>query len=359
MTPQLLPITKVSQTRNFFHRDIEKLFSTIEGAADPVLNKLIQGQPIDPIERRVMAVYLEMYKVRNREQRERLKGEFFGDRDKVAAFMDAGMEHMRGTRMHVAYTKHKMNLVEYFETESEQVFSDAWVPSNFIRWLFFCMTWRVVESDVVDFVVGEPPLAFAGTGTKGTGIGLEHLSAEVFFPLSSRHVLHLSWFGDPSMARKEVFPPTVARQANKIFINKSARFVFFNKDCPKMSKLIKKKRFHNNEVKLNWAESGVNPYWSKQLSQLTDEERNKFSVNICMHPEALNFSHAWREAGSLFVVDNGGKVTRWCERCGVMELKYEDNVEPEIRNSEVALATGKWGTHQNWWVEWSKRNHQI
>ena len=299
-----------------------------------------------------MAVYLEMYKVRNREQRKKLKGEFFGSREKIERFMDAEMEHTRGTDFHTRYVNQKMNLVDRFESDSAQVLRSTWVPSNFIRWLFFRMTWRVAESDTVEFVIGEPPLALAGTG-------IEHPDAEFFFPLSSNHVLHMSWAGNPAIIERVSIPRAAAQQANKVFISNSDRFVFFHEHCSKMARLIKKKSFHDNDIELNWAVTGVNPYRPKQPWQLTDEERDRLSDIICMHPSAPNFMHAWRKAKEYLVASDGGEITEWCKYCGVLKLKYDIDMEPDIRNSEVDLATGRWGTHQNWWVEWSKRNHQI
>ena len=346
VVPKRLPITQVSQTPKFFDDDIEKLLSTIESVGIPILDKLAQGQRISSIEKRIMAVYLEMYHVRNREQRERWKGEFLGDRDKIERFMDDGMKHMRGTNLHAKYTNQKTDLIERYESDPDQVFRDAWVPSNLIRCLFFHMTWRVAESDAVDFVVGEPPLAYAGAGALG------HPDAEIFFPLSRRQVLHMSWLGDPAIIERVPMPRAAAHQANKIFISTSARFIFFDKNCSKMAKLVKKKKFHNNRIKLNWHISGVNPYRPEEPLRLSDGDIGKLLGQICMHPAASEFGHAWREAESLRVVDDGGKVVEKCEHCGALKLKYEASVEVEVRNSEVDLAIGRSGSQQNWWTEW-------
>ena len=342
--PKQLPIAQVSQTKKFFSEDIEKLLSTIEGAANPILNKLIQGQPIDPIERRIMAVYLEMYKTRNREIRDELIEEFLGDRDKIEDFMETSLKSAPGTTMYTAYKKQKEDVIDLLESSSEKIFAAVWAPSNLDRFWFFRMTWRVLESARVDFVVGDPPWVL--TGQKD---GLEHFDAEFLFPLSRSHVLHMSWRGTPSIIDRESISPMVARQINKKLIGASFRFVFFNRNCPKMTRAIQNENLYHGKIKLERPVLGDNPYRPGRLWKFTVKERDKLSEYICMHPAASNFRHAWCKAMDHSVAA-GGEVIERCEHCLAMKLKYGDDTESIIRNDEVRLATGRLGNHRNWWV---------
>ena len=335
--PKRLPITQVSQTKKFFSEDIEKLLSTIEGAASPILDKLTQGQSIDPIERRVMAVYLEMYKTRNREIRDELIERSLGDRDKIEDFMETSLKSVPATTMYTEYKKQKEEVIDFMESYSKQMFSATWAPSNLDRFLFFRMTWRVLESTKVDFVVGDPPWVLTG---KKDGLG--NFDAEFLFPLSSNHVLHMSWQGTPSIIDRELVSPVMARQINKKFIRASFRFVFFNRNCPKMTRAIENTNLCDGEIKLERPVLGDNPYRPGRLWKVTDEE-------ICMHPAASNFRHAWREAEDHSMVADG-EVIEKCVHCLAMKLKYGDGTEPVIRDNEVRLATGQLGNHRNWWM---------
>lgn len=340
--PRRLPISKVSQTREFFDEDIEKLLSTIEWAANPVLDKLTQGQPINVVEKRIVAIYLEMFLVRNRGRREELAGKFLGDRNKIEDFLDTLMRPMRGTESYAEYKSQKTDAIERIEARPEIVFSSAWKPSNLIRLLLYLMTWRVLKSNTVDFVISEPPMVFAG-------VGIRHPDAQVFFPLSSRYVLHISWLGSPSTIQRILIPPSAARYVNKIFICKADRFVFFSQNCSKIAKLVKKKNFYDDKIKLkHWPISGVNPYRPKQPWIIADEDWDGFDMKICMHPLASNFKHVWRKVENHRKIYRG-EVVEWCKYCGLAILKYENNAE-FIRNHEVALATGKVGQHRNWWM---------
>ena len=342
--PKQLPIAQVSQTKNFFSEDIEKLLSTIEGAASPILDKLTQGQPIDPIERRVMAVYLEMYKTRSREMRDELIEKFLGDRNKIENFMETSLRSMPETTMYTAYKNQKENVINLLESSSEQAFAAVWAPSNLDRFWFFRMTWRVLESTKVDFVVGDPPWVLTG---KKDGLG--NFDAEFLFPLSSSHVLHMSWRGTPSTIDRELISPMVARQVNKKFIGASFRFVFFNRNCPKMARAIENKNLYHEKIKLERPVLGDNPYRPGRLWKFTHKERDKLSEYICMHPAASNFRHAWHKAMDHSMVA-GGEVIERCVHCLAMKLKYGDDTEPIIRNDEVRLATGRLGNHRNWWM---------
>ena len=339
LDPKRLPITQVSQTRKFFSGDIEKLLSTIEGAANSVLEKLTQGRPIDPIERRVMAVYLEMYKTRSREIKGEMIEAFFGDREKIKNLMEKLFKSTPETSMYTAYKNQEEDVVDLLEAHSDQMFSAIWAPSNLDRLWFFRMTWRVLESDRTDFVVSEPPWVLTG---KKDGLG--HSEAEFLFPLSSNHVLHMSWRGAPSIIEKELISPVVARQINKKFIRASSRFIFFNRNCSKMARAIK------NEVLFRDKKKRVedSPYRPSRSLQLASEETGNLSEDICMHPAAANFRHAWRTAVSHTMV-RGGKVIEWCAHCRAMKLKYRNEIL--VRNNEVGLATGKFENHRNWWMK--------
>lgn len=342
MIPPLLPITRVSQTRQFFDDDIEKLLSTIEGAVNPILDKLTQGRPINVAEKRIAAIYLEMFSVRNRGMREELAGKFLDDSNKIKDFLDTLMEPMRGTDSYAEYESQKTDAIERIEAHPEIVFSSTWKPSNLIRLLLYRMTWCVFKSEIVDFVVSEPPMVLAG-------VGIGHPEAQIFFPLSSRHVLFISWLGAPSKIHRDTIAPNVARYINKIFVCKADRFVFFSKHCPKMAKLVKKKNFYDDQMgNKGRLIPGVNPYRPKQPWVVPDEDWDGFGMMICMHPAASNFKHAWHKAENHQVI-YGGKVMKWCRYCGLMILKYENDAEL-IRNNEVALATGKFGPQRNWWM---------
>jgi len=342
--PKQLPIAQVSQTKKFFSENIEKLLSTIEGAASPILDKLTQGQSIDPIERRIMAVYLEMYKTRNREMRDELIERFLGNRDKIEDFMETSLKSAPETTMYTEYKKQKEDVINLLESSSEKIFAATWAPSNLDRFWFFRMTWRVLESTRIDFVVGDPPWVLTGQED-----GLGHFDAEFLFPLSRSHVLHMSWRGTPSIIDRELISPMVARQVNKKFIRASFRFVFFNRNCPKMTRAIVNKNLYYGKIKLERPVLGDNPYRPRRLWKFTNEERDKLSEYICMHPAASNFRHAWREAEDHSMV-TGGKVIEKCVHCLAMKLKFGDDTEPVIRDNEVRLATGQLGNYRNWWM---------
>lgn len=343
--PKKLPISQVSQTRKFFGEDIEKLLATIEKAANPVLGKLTHGQPIHSIEKRVMAVYLEMYKNRDRGKRKEIKKIVSGGRDKTKKFMEDIMEPMRGTSLYTKYTSRKSDHIEHLQLYQDKVLSGTWNPSNLIRLVLFRMTWRVLESSEVDFVIGEPPWTLPATVT-----GLGPPKEEVLFPLSSNHVLHMSWIGDPSRIERWPISQANARQINKFFISASNRFVFFNKNCSKMNQLVKNKHMHNKQIEWGWPMLESNPYQPQWARRPTAGEIDKFEEHICMHPAASEFRHAWRETESPHVVEDGDKIIQRCKHCQAMKLKYGDTRESEIRNDEVRLAIGKLKPYRNWWM---------
>ena len=343
--PKKLPVSKVSQTPEFFDADIEKLLSTIESAANPVLDRLAQGKTIDAWERRKMAIYLEMFGVRDRESRRQHKEEFFGSREKVEDYVDAVVESELRVDAHLISESHKLDAVERLVSCSNAVFSRIWEPSNFIRFFLYVMTWRVLESNTVNFVIGEPPFAVGGN------VGLKHPNTEAFFPLSSKHVLHLSWLGNPSEIELREIPSSAARQINKIFIAKANQLVFYSENCSKINKLVKKRHLHFDTGSLNWTVSGTNLFRPKRNQAFTDGEMRLLRESICMHPNAKRFRHLWIDVKeSIPITINGGTVIAWCEHCGMMQVKYDNKPDPVQINSEVALATGQMGPLKNWWM---------
>ena len=337
-----LSIDKVSQTRNFFDEDVEKLLSTIEKAANPVLDKLTQEKPINSMDKRVMAVYLEMYNARNRENRKEQEGKFSGSRSQVKKFMDAAMKHMHGTRFHTKYTNQKEEIIFHLKRSS---LSHTWAPFDLVRYLFFHMTWYVLKSEKTDFVVGEPPVAFADTG-----IRLGHPEAEVFFPLSSKHVLYMNWFGDPAMIEKMSIPPAVAHRINEIFVSASTRFVFFNKNCPQITEMVRNRIPGRKEMKFKYLATGTNPHRPKRPWNFTEEELERYSKNICMHPDSPNFNHVWFEPKDHLMLDEGKATIELCVHCKATKYKYDDRPF-WIRNNEVNLAVGNFAPYRNWWMK--------
>ena len=341
--PKRLPVSKVSQTPEYFDPDIEKLLSTIEGAANPILDRLAHGEAITAVERRKISIYLEMFGVRDRESRRQHKEKFFGSHEKVENYVDAVVESEFGVDAHLISETQKSDAVERLISCPDAVFSGMWEPSNFIRFFLYVMTWRVLKSDTVNFVIGEPPFAVGGN------VGLKHPNMEAFFPLSCRHVLHLSWLGDPSRIELRSIPPSTARQINKIFIAKADRLVFFNENCPKMNEVVKKRHLHFDTGTLNWRIRGENPFRPTRDQPFTDSEIRLISANICMHPNASRFRHVWVDAKKLKVV-NGGTVVASCKHCHTMQVKYDNKPEPVRINSEVALATRQMEPLKNWWM---------
>ena len=341
--PKKLPVSKVSQTPDFFGPEVEKLLSTIESAANPVLDHLAQGNAITATERRKMAIYLEMFGVRDRESRRQHKERFFGSRKKVENYVDAVVESEFGVDAHLISDAQKSDAVERLVSCPDAVFSGMWAPSNFIRFFLYVMTWRVLKSDTVNFVIGEPPFAV------GSNVGLKHPNVEAFFPLSSKHVLHLSWLGDPSKIELRDIPPSAARQINKIFIAKAERLVFYNENCPKINKLVRQKHLHLDTRTLNWRIWGENPFRPTRDQPFTDSEIRLISASICMHPNASRFRHVWVDAKEPKVV-NGGTVVALCKHCCMMQVKYDNKPEPVRINSEVALATRQMEPLKNWWM---------
>ena len=284
-----------------------------------------------------MAVYLEMYKTRNREIRDELIEGHLGNREKIEDFMETSLKSTPENTMYTGYKNQKEDVIDFLASSSKELFAATWAPSNLDRFWFFCMTWCVLESNKVDFVVGDPPWVL--TGKKD---GLRSSDAEFLFPLSSSHVLHMSWQDTPSRIDRELISPEVARQINKKFIRASFRFVFFNRNCPKMARAIENTNLYHGKIKLERPILEDDPYRPGRLLKVTDEE-------ICMHPAASNFRHAWREAEDHSMVA-GGEVVEKCVHCLAMKLKYGDDTEPVIRDNEVRLATGQLGNHQNWWM---------
>lgn len=342
VAPRLLPIAKVSQTKDFYDEDIEKLLSTIESSASPILDRLTQGQQLNFIERRVIAIYLEMCLGRDRGKREEVTREL-KDRDKIESFLDALMEPVRETSLYPDYESQKEDAIESIEAHPEIVLSSKWKPSNLIRLLFYQMTWRVVESDTVDFVISEPPVTI-------TGVDIGHPEAQVLFPLSSRQILHISWRGSPFEIQRISVPLSVASDINKILVCKADRFVFFNKNCSKLAKLVRKRHLYDDKIVLEHLPVlGVNPHRPRQPLIVTDETQDESDVKICMHPAASDHEHVWRKAENHRIID-GGKVMEWCIHCGMAILNYGGTPEL-IRNNEVYLATGRFGPHRNnWWT---------
>ena len=343
--PKKLPVSRVSQTPEFFDADIEKLLSTIESVANPVLDKLAQGKTITAVERRKMAIYLEMFGVRDRESRRQHREEFFGSSEKVENYVDTVVESEFGADAHLIPESQRSDAVERLVSCSDAVFSGMWEPSNFIRFFLYVMTWRVLESNTVNFVVGEPPFAVGGN------VGLKHSNTEAFFPLSSKHVLHLSWLGNPSKIELREIPYFAVRHINKIFIATADRFVFFNENCIKIDELVKKKHLHFDAGPLNWTISGTNPFRPTPNQAFTDGEIRLLRKSICMHPNANRFRHVWIDAKeSRPVIVNGGMAIALCKHCSMMQVKYDNKLEPRQINSEVALATGQMGPLKNWWM---------
>ena len=240
-----IPPTKVGIKGAFagndaFDTPVERLMTTIENVAQPaieVLRNMDQHMRIDPVAKRIVAVYLAMFLWRRSPAvRDRLASEMNEVdllnlvRKRVEEYDDVVRNRLEAIMPTVAAKA---------AGDVNSLMSEHWSASMFVRWLFYSMSWAVLRCTAP--VVTVPDQGLIRLGSRG----LLDPKAEFYFPLSSRRVLVTSWQGSPqSLIQLLPASPAHMRGINKHGFAQAGRFVCGQKYDQKLAAAVQKTQHH-------------------------------------------------------------------------------------------------------------------
>lgn len=234
-TKKLLPIDKVAQEADFYPPEVEKeLTFSIEGPANPVLEKLRAGGTIDDIGDRLhLARYIACMIRRvphGRSFAENLAPQALAD--VMEATRNAFKEAAKNGRITAAKLEARMAEIESLEKKYQQELPQKMVdaiespmPSQEMIEGILAMDWSLLQCNGPSlFLTSDNP------GFYFEGMGLGDARAELILPISSNLLLHCSWVRrETSLIQIE---EKLVKSLNQRAAGGADRFVFYhaNKD---------------------------------------------------------------------------------------------------------------------------------
>jgi hypothetical protein len=247
-----VPIKNVAQEPGFYEPEIEvKLNEAIEKPANPVIEKLLEGQVLTSTERSSLALYISVMLKRVPSGRERVFS-------LVPQVLDSTIDEVRGCLVSLlGNPEYDQMLVRQRIAEVAQIYEqyqreppievvkhirEPWPTARVVE-LIKNMTWRVLRTSGPNFyMTSDNPAFFFGP------YGLEHAEAEVCFPLSSAQLLHACWkptaIGAGFLDASQPF----VREMNRRLASTAWRFAFYHEDAGWLPKLLSKTSLHLNRV---------------------------------------------------------------------------------------------------------------
>ena len=220
-----LPPTKVGikgacGRNDAFSAPVERLLSTIETATNPAIEALRgmdHAMRISPIAKRIVAVYLTSFMstrspaIRDQQVADANEADFLDWAQSAAKHYGAPSSPNRDLLP---------TLAAKAAGDVNGLMAGHWDSFTFQRWLFYSMSWVVLQC-------AEPIVTIPDGGLIRLGDrGLLDPKAEFYFPLSANRVLLASWHGAPDVVEFLPASPAHMRNINKHGFGQSGRFVY-------------------------------------------------------------------------------------------------------------------------------------
>ena len=350
-----IPPTKVGIKGAFARNDafdtpVERLMATIENAAKPAIDALRntdQHTRIDPVAKRIVAVYLAMFLwQRSPAVRDWLVSKI-NEVDLLKLLRKKWEEHDDVVRNQLEAASPAV--VPKVASDVNSLMSEHWSANMFVRWLFYSMSWAVLRCTAPVVTVPDQGLIWLGSR------GLLDPKAEFYFPLNSRRVLVTSWQGSPqSLIQLLPASPAHMRGINKHGFARAGRFVCGQKRDQKLAAAVQKAQHHFPTLEALTPTGGLNPTAAK-LDHLNSWIEGIGTDNPdrhwCIAPGADRHRHQWKQSPSPIAVTsdlpNHKVPARFCEWCGAIE---RENLNGHIEFDDMELqriqAQPPW---KNWW----------
>ncbi len=305
---------------------------------------------IDPVAKRIVAVYLNMFLWKRsptiRDQQ--VAGA------KEATFLD--LAHHAAKRYGAPGSLNR----DIFPAVAARAASDAnglmaghWESSTFQRWLFYSMSWVVLQC--TEPIVTIPDGGLIRLGTRG----LLDPQAEFYFPLNAKRVLLVSWHGaPPDVVQLLSASPAHMRSVDKHGFEQAGRFVYGQQYSKKVDATVRKRSHYFPTIQTLHAVGGSNPTvpklenlgaWYRRVS---DDDSDSADRHWCMAPGAGDqCRHNWKRAPfelSVVTETPDARVpVSVCEWCCALEWRYANGLirfdDLELRRTTMTEAM------KNWW----------
>ena len=336
-----------------FSEPVERLMSTVENAANPaidVFREMEHPMSIDPVAKRIVAVYLTMFlwrrspAIRDQQVTETTETEF----------LNWGRE---GAKLYGAPRSVYQDMLPAVAAKSARdvngLMAEHWESSTLQRWLLYSMSWAVLRC-------GEPIVTVPDRGLIQLGRrGLLDPKAEFYFPLSSKRVLVASWHGaPPGLVQLLSASPAHVRGINKHGFGQAGRFVYGQECSKKVATTVQRSAHHFPRLKALPAAGGPNPTVPKLhglqawYTKVVNDRSDNPDSHWCMAPGAGNqCRHRWQRAPFSLPVVSETPETKVpvgvCEWCGALEWRYPNGHvrfdDLELRRTTVSEPM------KNWW----------
>lgn len=335
--PKLIGINGVAQSKNAFSTPVEKLISTIEGAASPAIHAFrgMTGPTTMSHEAKlVVSHYLAMF-VWHRDPAVRKR---HNDQIKAHAIpiVKARMRD-RGVPLDDGRGRISDEDLERWFSNPNSIMSSSWHPNNVMRLWFSWMTWTILESKSEPFILPDTTMIASGL--------FRNKDTQVFLPLSKNRILMASWRGGPSnVVQVQPFKRNQVHFVNKHGIEKASRFVYTAAKSDGLNRVVKKNRIIHGPVD-GLDVSGDN----ENMKRLEWSIKNYDDLEqmLCFIAPNKHLRHEWSDPveSSISGLPECTITMSMCRWCGCRKMQYE-NGRIELQNGELDFVCAP---VKNWW----------
>lgn len=352
LRPTIVAIKGACARNDAFSTPVERLLATIENAANPaidVFRKMEQAMRIDPVAKRIVAVYLNTFLWRRSPAvRDRLVAE-----TTEAALLDSAHDGAKRYGLPARlYHDRLPAIAAKTASDLNGLMAGYWESNTFQRWLLHSMSWSVLRCRKP--IVFVPDRGLIQLGSRG----LLDPKAEFYFPLSSKRVLVASWYGaPPDVVQFTSASPAHVRGINKHGFRQAGRFVYGLKQSEKVAETVQKSSHHFPTLEAIDIVGGTNPtairldklqdWYAEVVGKSDDPDRY-----CCIASGAREqCRHNWQRAPfDLPVVRETPEFKApvgVCEWCGALEWRYPNG---HVRFDDLELRrTTMTERLKNWW----------
>jgi uncharacterized protein DUF4238 len=238
-------IKKAGQSRNYYEQSVEQQLAVqVEAPTNPIIDKLIEGVPISPLERRQLSLYVATMLMRvprtRREQREAyptIVTEYYNDVRRQLAELPSVLPD--ATPEFIAMVSARVDILERTHRDSPppEMLAEVYSPFPYRNMVeaIEAMTWRVLIAPGPQyFITNDTPAFYFGDW------GLSRQGSELSFPLSTTHALHGCW--QPAASSLVYVRPTegTVREINRRLASTTERCAFYHAESPWLLRLLAK-----------------------------------------------------------------------------------------------------------------------
>ena len=262
-TARSIPIKVAAQAKGFYTDQLEQqLANSVEGPANPAIDKMLAGGTISDAERHRVAVYVGAMLVRVPAQRSRSRAAYPSELARYCdEFRDELSLHAQAAKgedaanfqawieyLHDFEARHSAQPFDGIVDQIRMPIPDASTVQAIEQ-----MTWRIVEARAPDYFVTSDNPAFM---FRRRGLGTEQ--SELSLPLSPSRALHCSWQEAGSLLVATRASREDVRRINLRAVCTAERLAFAHIDAPWLVRTLRRKeRQHGSMV---W---GGRPRWRK------------------------------------------------------------------------------------------------